>query len=86
MNSIRKIIRRLGNTITIEHPDEFQAETAEVIIEPVEDLQKEILPIAIDGLTELQRLLLKAPLVTDEEIHSVEEKRKALNQWQEKCD
>ena len=82
MNSTRKIIRRQGNTITIELPDDFQAETVEVIMVPVEDLPKEVLPIAIDGLTELQRLLLKAPSITDEEIHSVEEKRKALNQWQ----
>ncbi|GAB3924942.1 hypothetical protein [Larkinella terrae] len=85
MNAIRKIIQRQGrNTITVELPEDFEAETIEMILLPVEDPVKEALPELEGNLTELQKLLLKAPSMTVEEMNEIEEKRNALNQWPKK--
>ncbi|MGA0557851.1 hypothetical protein ACO2Q8_14435 [Larkinella sp. VNQ87] len=81
MNAIRKIIQQQGrNTITVELPEDVEAETIEMILLPVEEPSP-----ALEGdLTELQKLLLKVPPMIDAELNDVEEKRNALNQWQKK--
>lgn len=41
MNAIRKILKREGNQITFELPEDFRAENVELIILPAEDQQDE---------------------------------------------
>ncbi len=88
MEAIRRIVRREGNTLTIELPADFQAQTVELIILPADNNTDAILTdkpsvdeVAKEGLTDFQRYLLTAPDLIDQEYDQIQKKRKALNQW-----
>ena len=87
MEAIRKIIRREGNTLTIELPDSFSAQTVELIILPVDDAEKESVKeqpadtVEQDGLTEFQRFLLTAPDMSDDEYNDYLLKKQGFREW-----
>lgn len=87
MEAIRKIIRREGNTLTIELPDSFSAQTVELIVLPVDDVEKESVKespandVDEQGLTDFQRFLLTAPDMSDEEYNDYLLKKQGFREW-----
>lgn len=80
MNAFRTFVKVKNNEVRVKLPKTFKDGKVEVIvIVPAEKDKKE----SPDGstLSDLQKLLLAAPELTDEELSLIEEKRKALNQW-----
>ena len=80
MEAIRKSrIRRRGNEIVVQLPDSFTASEVDVIVwasDNAADENKET-----DNINSFSEYLLNWPEMTDEELQSIEEKRKQLNQW-----
>lgn len=87
MEAIRKIIHREGNTLTIELPDSFKAQTVELIILPADDAVN-VLPkeqpadhIESEGLTDFQRYLLTWPVMSDDEYNDYLLKKQGFSEW-----
>ena len=80
MEAVRKSrIRRRGNEIVVQLPDSFTANEVDVIVwasDNAADENKET-----DNINSFSEYLLNWPEMTDEELQSIEEKRKQLNQW-----
>ena len=87
MEAIRKIIRREGNTLTIELPDSFSAQTVELIVLPVDEVEKELVEespandVDEQGLTDFQRFLLTAPDMSDEAYNDYLLKKQGFREW-----
>lgn len=89
MEAIRKIIHREGNTLTIELPDSFTAQTVELIILPADDAEakpvKESPADDVDqqSLTDFQRYLLTWPTMSDDEYNDYLLKKTRLQRMDE---
>lgn len=87
MEAIRKVVRRQGNTITVELPASFIAELVELIVLPVEaEDQGERNKDQSQGvlLTDLQQHLLSWPVMSDEEYKLYQEKQQGFESWSKK--
>lgn len=87
MEAIRKIIHRHGNTLTVELPDSFTAQTVELIILPVDDEthtpaeEQPANAVEQDGLTDFQRYLLTWPVMSDDEYNDYLLKKQGFSEW-----
>lgn len=82
MEAIRRIIHREGNTLTIELPDNFTAQTIELTIRPVDDADSEsTVEVNEEDLTDFQRYLLTWPTMSDEEYNDYLLKKQGFSEW-----
>ena len=87
MEAIRRIVHRHGNTLTVELPDSFTAQTVELIILPADDVadtpaaEQPANVVEQDGLTDFQRFLLTAPDMSDEEYNDYLLKKQGFREW-----
>ena len=80
MEAIRKSrIRRKGNEIVVQLPDSFTANEVDVIVWASDNAIDENKETA--NINSFSEYLLNWPEMSDEELQSIEEKRKQLNQW-----
>jgi len=87
MEAIRRIIHRHGNTLTVELPDSFTAQTVELIILPADDgaatpvEESTVDAIEQNGLTDFQRYLLTWSVMSDDEYNDHLLKKKGFSEW-----
>lgn len=87
MEAIRRIVHRHGNTLTVELPDNFTAQTVELIILPVDEVtdtpadEQPANAVEQDGLTDFQRFLLTAPDMSDDEYNDYLLKKQGFREW-----
>ena len=80
MEAIRKSrIRRKGNEIVVQLPDSFTANEVDVIVWASDNAIDENKETA--NINSFSEYLLNWPEMSDEELQSIEEKRKQLNKW-----
>ncbi len=85
MEAIRKVVKRQGNTITVELPASFMAELVELIVLPLEN-GDEFMNAGKErqqqeSLTELQQNLLSWPVMSDEDYQHYQEKQQGFELW-----
>ena len=85
MEAIRTVVEPKDNKILLTLPDDFHESLVEVIILPFNkpDTEKTI-PIKVgknQKMNRIQKLLLKAPVMSDEDYNFYLEKRNHFNQW-----
>lgn len=88
MEAIRRIVRREGNTLTIELPADFQAQTVELIILPADNTidaiptdKPSVDEVAQEGLTDFQRYLLTWPTMSEGEYNDYLSKKEGFREW-----
>ncbi len=76
METLRKRVKPKGRSIIVELPDEFQAKEYEMILIPIEEKNERKMTEE-----EFKIFLLNAPIMTEQDYTSIQEKREHLNKW-----
>ena len=83
MQALRKIQKLENNYLKFELPVNFDSSYVEVIILPfpIQSKSLEYQKDIDEDLNDFQKLLLAAPLMSNEDFEYFEEKRKQFNSW-----
>jgi hypothetical protein len=83
MQALRTIYKIENNFINISLPIDFKSVYVEVIILPYNKKEEIVENLIVDkeGISDFQKLLLNAPIMSDEDFNYFQEKQNHFNQW-----
>lgn len=83
MIALREVQAVTSRSLTIQLPDDFLAKTVEIIVLPI-DADSDLLNMTADlepAVVELQKLLLAAPIISDEEAENFAQVKEWASEW-----